>query len=64
MKSLNLDLTAIDSWCLKWYIRLRPNKTKSVVVGRFRTIAAGYGDLTLGGAKLEEVKSLRIVGVN
>ena len=34
-----------------------------MVVSRSRTIAPGYGDLTLGGAELEEVKSLRILGV-
>ena len=34
-----------------------------MVVSRFRIYARGYGDLTLGGAELEEVKSLRILGV-
>ena len=34
-----------------------------MVVSLFRTSAPVYGDLTLGGAKLEEVKSLRILGV-
>ena len=34
-------------------------KTKSMVVSRSRTNASGYDDLTLGGAELEELKSLR-----
>ena len=38
-------------------------KTKSIVTSRSRTSTPGYGDLTLGGVELEEVKSLRIFGV-
>ena len=38
-------------------------KMKSMVVKRSRTIAPGYGDLILGHAELEEVKSLRVLGV-
>ena len=34
-----------------------------MVVSRSQIIANGYGDLTLGGAELEELKSLRILGV-
>ena len=34
-----------------------------MVVSRSRTSALGYGDLTLGGAELEEAKSLRILGI-
>ena len=63
MKSLNQNLAAINSWCLEWHMMLNPNKTKSMVFSRFRTIASGYGDLTLGGGELEELKSLRILGV-
>ena len=36
---------------------------KYTAVSWFRTYAAGYGDLTLGCAELEEVKNLRILGV-
>ena len=32
MKSLHQDLTAINSWCLKWHIMLNPKKIKSMVV--------------------------------
>ena len=33
------------------------------MVSRSRTCAPGYGDLTLGGAEVEEVNDLRILGV-
>ena len=56
-------MAAINSWFLKWYMRFNP-KTKSMVVSRSRTIAPGYGDLTLDGAELEEIKSLRILEGN
>ena len=38
-------------------------KTKFMLVSRSRIIAPGYGDLTLGGTELQEVNSLRILGV-
>ena len=41
---------------------LNPKNTKSMVASRSRTYAPGYGDLTLGGAELEEVKSMLILG--
>ena len=63
MELLNRHLAAIYYWCLKKNRRLNPEKTKSTVVGRSRTVAPGYDDLTVGGAVLEEVKSLRILGV-
>ena len=37
MESLNRNLAAIGSWCLKWPIRFNPKKTKSMVVSRSRT---------------------------
>ena len=44
-------------------MRLNANKTKSIVVCRSRTYAPDYGDLTRGGAELEEARNLRIPGV-
>ena len=35
-----------------------------MVVNRSRIITPGYGDLTLGGDELEELKSLGILGLN
>ena len=40
-----------------------PKKMKSMAVCLSRTIAPGYGDLTLSSAEPEEVKFLRILGV-
>ena len=48
-------LFIIDLWRVELHV--------AVVVGRSRTIAPSHGDLTLGGVDLEEVKSLRILGV-
>ena len=45
-------------------MRLNPKKTKSMVVSRSWTTAPGYGDVTLGGAKHEGIKTLRILGVS
>ena len=57
MKLLNQDLASIDSWCLKWHMRLNPRKAKSIVDNLSKINAPGYGDLTLCGAEFEEVKS-------
>ena len=46
-----------------WHMRLKPKKTKSMVVSRSRTNAPGDGDLTLGDAELEGLKGLHILGV-
>ena len=63
MESVNQDLAAIDSWCLKWYTTLNPKKTKSMVLSRSLTNASCYGDLALSGAVFKKVKSLIIIGV-
>ena len=44
-------------------MRFNPKKTKSMAVSWFRINAPCYGDLNLSGAELEEIKSLRILGV-
>ena len=54
----------INSWCLKLHTRLTRKKTKSMVVSWSRTSVPRYGNLILGGAELEEIKGLRILGVN
>ena len=63
MKSLNQDLAEINSWCLKWHMKLNPKKTQVMVASRSWFITTGYGDLTLGGAELERVNGLRNFGV-
>ena len=63
MESRNQGLAAINSWFLKWHMRLNPKKTMFMAVSRSQPIAPSYDELALGGAELEELKSLRIVGV-
>ena len=63
MGLLKKNLEVIEFWCLRWHLRLNLKNTKSMGVSRSRTDAPGYGILTLGGTELEEVKSLRILGV-
>ena len=47
MESMNQDLAAIKSWCMKWHMRLNNKKTKSMVVSRSWPSAPGYGGFTL-----------------
>ena len=63
MESLNQNLAAIFSWCLKRHMKLNPKKTKFMAVSRSRKYAPGYGDSTLDGAELEKLRSLLILGV-
>ena len=44
-------------------MRLNPKKTKFMLVRWSRTSAPGYCEFIVGGTELEEVKSLRILGV-
>ena len=44
-------------------MKLNRKNTKCMVISRSRTYDFGYGDLTLGGAELEELKSQRLFGV-
>ena len=62
MESLNRDLVAIHSWRLKWHLRLKSKKTKSMAVSRSWSRAPSYGDLTLIVAELEELKSCVFLG--
>ena len=69
MESLNRDLAAIKSCCIKWHMKFNLKKIIQVnrdrltmVVNRSRTIVPDYGDHTLI-AELEEVENLRTLGV-
>ena len=44
-------------------MRLNLKNAKTIVVSRSRTSALGHDDLILGGAELEEEKSLRMLGI-
>ena len=56
MESLNQDLAAINSWCLKWHVRRNSKKTKSKAVSLSRAIALVYGYLIVGGTELNKLK--------
>ena len=47
--SLNWDLARIKEWCNHWCMILNPNKTKTLVVCRSRTLNPPHGDLVLSG---------------
>ena len=64
MESLNKNLAEINFYCWMWHMRLNLKKAKCIVLSQSRTIAPGYGDLTHGGAELEEENSLRILRVS
>ena len=63
MEFLHQDMAANNSWCLKRHLKWNPKKTKSTAYSRSRTIAPGYGDLTVDSTEVEELKSIRILGV-
>ena len=43
--SLNRDLARIQEWCYHWCMILNPNKTKTLVVSRYRTVNPPHYDL-------------------
>ena len=47
--SLNRDLARIQEWCNHCCMILNPNKTKSLVISRSRTVGPLHGDLVLSG---------------
>ena len=61
MESLDQDLAAMYSWCLKCNMKINPKK--SMVASRCRINASGYDYLALAGAEFEEVESLIILDI-
>jgi len=61
--SLQRDLLAISSWCDQWCMKLNPNKTKSLVISRSRTVMPPHSQLWLNGVPINECSSLEILGV-
>ena len=55
--SLNRDLVKIKKWCMI----LNPNKTKSLVVCRSRTVNPPHGDLVFSGVSICARNNLDIV---
>ena len=61
--SLNRDLSKIQSWCLKWGMKLNPSKTQSIIVSRSRTHDLPHPLLFLCGSPLKVSCSLKLLGV-
>ena len=59
-ESLNNDLMIINSWCDHWGMRLNPNKTKSIVFSRFRTLNPVFSDLFIGGTRIDLCDSISV----
>jgi hypothetical protein len=61
--SLQRDLCTIDQWCHTWGMKLNAGKSKTMVVSRSRTQFPSFLPLVLNGAILEELRSLKILGI-
>ena len=61
--SLNRDLVHICLWCNSRGIRVNPNKTKSLIISRSRTVAPQFPSFVLDGTEAGRIRQLRILGV-
>ena len=59
--SLIGDFARIQVWCNHWCMKLNPNKTKALVVSRFRAVGPPYGDLVLSGVSIRASPNLEIL---
>ena len=62
-ESLNRDLSKISTWCNLWGIRLKPNKTQSMIVSRSRTVFPPHPDLLVGSTSPNSCEFFKILGV-
>ena len=62
-ESLIRDLGRVSEWCDLWGMKLNANKTKTMIVSRFRTMHPQSPRLTIGGTVLKESDDLVILGV-
>ena len=61
--NLNRDLARIREYCNHWCIILNLNKTKALVVSRFRTVNPPHGDLILSVISISASPNFDILGV-
>jgi len=61
--SLNRDLEYIAAWCDRWGMAVNPDKTKALIISRSRTVYPAFPDLVLGGAIVEIVHELKLLGI-
>ena len=62
-ESRNRDLSKISTWCNSWGMRLHPNKTRSMIVSRSRTVFPPHPDLVVGSTSLNSCEFFKILGV-
>ena len=53
----------IASWCQLWGMRLNAKKTKSIIFGRSRTLNPPHPGLVVTDNVIEDVDSVRLLGV-
>ena len=61
--SLNRDLDRIQESCNHWCMILNPNKTRTLVVSRSRTVNPRHYDLVLSGFCIQASTNLDILGM-
>ena len=60
--SLNRDLAKISVWCKLWGMKMNPNKTQSMIVGRSRTPQPEHPNILLDNIPLTVSDSFKILG--
>ena len=61
-ESVNRDLNRVSVWCNLWGMKLKANKTKTMIVSRSRTVHPQLTPLTLDRTALKESADLLIFG--
>ena len=59
-ESMNRDLAKISDWCSLWGMKLNPNKTKSMIVSRSRTLYHNHPDFIITNVVLNTCESFKI----
>ena len=62
-ESLSRDLARIQSWCVRWGMKLNPKKSHSLLISRSRTVLPLHPDIVLDGTVIPNCTSLRLLGV-
>ena len=52
----------ISDWCRRWGMMVNPNKTRGMLISRFRTIEPLFLNLVIGDSVVEMVSELKILG--
>ena len=60
---LNDDLAKVVDWCERWYMKLNPRKSKSLLVSRSRSELPPHPLLYADGDQIQEERHLKVLGV-